>query len=117
MSKKAQRALITHQKIRNKWIKHYCLISPVISRSVVSTEFDVLYVGACGQVDRASNSRSEGLGFHSQCWSCVEVLGKLRITPCFGPPIRNEYLHGSHPEEKDPKILKGVLKIGSRTAS
>ena len=35
-------------------------------------------MGVCGQVDGALDSRSEGLGFDSQCWSCVEVLGKLR---------------------------------------
>ena len=34
-------------------------------------------MGACGQVDRTLDSRSEGLGFDSQCWSCVEVSGKL----------------------------------------
>ena len=37
-----------------------------------------MLVGVCGQVDGALDSRSEGLGFDSQCWSCVEVLGKLR---------------------------------------
>ena len=49
-------------------------------------------VGACGLVDRALDSRSEGLGFDSQCWSCVEVLGKLCIPHCLGPPSRNGYL-------------------------
>ena len=39
-------------------------------------------VGAGGQVPRALDSRSEGLGFDSQCWSCVEVSGKLRIPYC-----------------------------------
>ena len=29
--------------------------------------------GACGQVDKALDSRSEGLGFDSCCWSCVEA--------------------------------------------
>ena len=38
-----------------------------------------LFVGACGQVDRALDSRSEGLGFNSQSYCCVEVLGRLRI--------------------------------------
>ena len=34
-------------------------------------------VGACGPVDRALDSRSEGLGFDPQCWPCVEVSDKL----------------------------------------
>ena len=45
----------------------------------------------CGLVDRALDSRSEGLGFDSQCWPCVEVLGKHRIPHCLGPPSRNGY--------------------------
>ena len=49
-------------------------------------------MGACELVDRALDSRSEGLGFDSQCWPCVEVLGKLRIPHCLGPPSRNGYL-------------------------
>ena len=49
-------------------------------------------LGACGRVDRALDSRSEGLGFDSQCWPCVEVSGKLRIPHCFSPPSRNGYL-------------------------
>ena len=49
-------------------------------------------MGACGLVDRALDSRSEGLGFDSQCWPCVEVLGKLRIRHCLVPPSRNGYL-------------------------
>ena len=49
-------------------------------------------VGACGLVDRALDSSSEGLGFDSKCWPCAEVLGKLRIPHCFGPPSRNRYL-------------------------
>ena len=46
----------------------------------------------CGPVDRVLDSRSKGLGFDSQCWPCVEVLGKLRIPHCLGPPSRNGYL-------------------------
>ena len=49
-------------------------------------------VGACGPADSALDSRSEGLGFDSQCWPCVEVSGKLRIPHCLGPPSRNGYL-------------------------
>ena len=49
-------------------------------------------LGACDQVDRAYDSRSEGLGFNSQCWPYVEVSGKLRILHFFGPPSRNGYL-------------------------
>ena len=32
-----------------------------------------------GPVDRVLESRSEGLGFNSHCWSYVEVSGKLLI--------------------------------------
>ena len=49
-------------------------------------------LGACGQVDRALDSRSEGLGFDSQCWPCVEVSGKIHIPHCLGPPARNAHL-------------------------
>ena len=48
--------------------------------------------GACDQVDRAFNSRSEGLGHDSQCWTCVEVSGKLHIPHCFCPLGHNGYL-------------------------
>ena len=34
---------------------------------------------ASGQVDKALDSRSEDLGFNSQYWSSVQVLGKLGI--------------------------------------
>ena len=49
-------------------------------------------MGTCGPVDRALDSRSDGLGFDSQCWSCVDVLGKLRTPHCHGPPSHNGYL-------------------------
>ena len=49
-------------------------------------------MGACGHVDRMLYSRSEGLGFDSQCWPCVEVSGKLCIPHCLGPPSHNGYL-------------------------
>ena len=49
-------------------------------------------MGACGPVDRALDSSSEGLGFDSKCWPCVEVSGKLRIPHCLGPPSHNGYL-------------------------
>ena len=48
--------------------------------------------GARGEVDRALDSRSEDLGFESQCWPCVEVSDKLRIPHCLGPPSHNGYL-------------------------
>ena len=50
------------------------------------------YMGACDPVDRALDSRSEGLGLDSQCWTFVEVSGKLRISHCLGPPSCNMYL-------------------------
>ena len=34
-------------------------------------------MGACGQVDRVLDLRSEGLGFDSNCWSCVQVSGNF----------------------------------------
>ena len=40
-------------------------------------------------VDRAWDSRSEFLGFDSQCWPCVEVSSKLCIPHCHGPPSHN----------------------------
>ena len=43
-------------------------------------------------MDRVLDSRSEGLGFDSQCWPCVEVSGKLRILHCLSPPSHNGYL-------------------------
>ena len=46
----------------------------------------------CGQVDRALDLRSRGLGFDSQCWPCVEVQGKLSIPHCLCPPSRTGYL-------------------------
>ena len=52
----------------------------------------VVSKGACGPVDTALDSRSEGLEFDSQCWPCVEVLGKLCIPHCLGPPSCNGYL-------------------------
>ena len=51
-----------------------------------------LHKGACGPVVRPFDSRSEGLGFDSQCWPCVEGSGKLRIPHCLGPPSHNVYL-------------------------
>ena len=48
--------------------------------------------GACGLVDTALDSKSEGLGFDSQCWPCVKVSGKLCIPCCLGPSSRNGYL-------------------------
>ena len=60
-------------------------------------------MGSCGQVDRALDSRTEGLGFDSHCWSCVEVLGTLLIPYCLNPP-NNEYLV----EQKNWKIVNGI---------
>ena len=37
-------------------------------------------------------SKSKGLGFDSQCWSCVEVSDKLRIPHFLGPPSCNGYM-------------------------
>ena len=51
-----------------------------------------MHVGTCGYVDMALDTRSEGLGFDSQCWPCVEVPGKLRVPHCFDPRSHNSYL-------------------------
>ena len=48
--------------------------------------------GACGPLDRALDSSSEGLGVDSQSWPCVEVSCKFRIPHCLGPPSHNGYL-------------------------
>ena len=61
-----------------------------ISQWTISEYSDTVVVH--GQVDRALDSRSEGLGFDPQFWPCVEVSGKLRIPQCLGPPSRNGYL-------------------------
>ena len=42
---------------------------------------------ACGHVDKALDSRSEGLEFDSQCWPCVEVSGKLFHTALLYPAV------------------------------
>ena len=44
------------------------------------------------QVEWVLNARSQGIGFDCYCWSCVEILGKLPIPHCLGPPSRNGYL-------------------------
>ena len=44
------------------------------------------------QVDRALDLRSKGLRFDSQCWPCLDVLGKLCIPHCLCPTSRNGYL-------------------------
>ena len=66
----------TRQIIKNTMTRKQCL----------------MHVEARGQVDRELDSRLEGLGFDSQCWSCVEVLGKVCSPHCLGPPRRNRYL-------------------------
>ena len=58
-------------------------------------------MGACGLVDRALDSRSEGLGFDSHCWSCVEVSGKLFIPYCLWSPSSDGYL-------VERKIVNGI---------
>ena len=64
------------------------------------------YVEACGPVDRALDSRSEGLGFDSQCWPCGKVSGKLPIPHYLGPQSRNGYLvHRS----KSGSIVAGCI--------
>ena len=67
-----------------------------------------MFWGACGPVDRALDLRSEGLGFDSQCWTCVEVSGKLRITHCLGPPSHNGYLVMVH-RYKVGSIVAGCI--------
>ena len=42
-------------------------------------------MGTCGPVDRVLDSKSEGLGFDSHCWSCVVVSYKLLIPHCLCP--------------------------------
>ena len=46
----------------------------------------------CGQVNKVLDLASEGLGFDSQYWPHVEVLGKLHISHYLSPLSRNGYL-------------------------
>ena len=64
-----------------------------ISISTSKSEY-VCHTNVCtnGSMCKALNSRSEGLGFDSQCWPCAEVSGKLRIPHCLSLPSRNGYL-------------------------
>ena len=48
-----------------------------------------LYTWPSGQ---SVGFKIRGVGFNSQCWSCVDVLGKLCIPHCLGPPSCNGYL-------------------------
>ena len=48
-------------------------------------------VGACGQVDRALDSRAEGLRFDIQCWP-LRTVSWTSYSTCFGPPSCNGYL-------------------------
>ena len=60
------------------------------------------------QVDRALNSRSAGLEFDSQCWSCVNVLDKFRTPNYLSPPSCNGYLvHRSKVES----IVAGCFRL------
>ena len=51
----------------------------LLIKDVESLEYSTKFYhyGKTDEVDRALDSRSEGLGFNSQHWSCVEVLGKF----------------------------------------
>ena len=40
-------------------------------------------------IDKALDSRPEGLGFNSQPWSCIEASGKLHIPHCICLPSHN----------------------------
>ena len=48
----------------------------------------------CSYVYRALDSKSEGLGFDSQCWSCVEVFSKLHIPHCLRPLCHGSIVAG-----------------------
>ena len=43
-------------------------------------------------MDRALDSKSEGLGFNFSAGHVVEVLGKLCIPHCLGLPSHNGYM-------------------------
>ena len=84
----------------NVWLSNYLDVARILlvfskCFCVAFWEFPTLkynergHMWGCGPVDRALDSRSEGLGSDSQCWPCVEVSGKLRIPHCLGPPSRN----------------------------
>ena len=61
-------------------------------------------MGTCGQVDRALDLRSEGLGSDSHCLQCGEVSGKLFIPYWLCPPRGNGYLV----ERKIGKLLMAL---------
>ena len=75
---------------------------PLIERS------SVVCVIAGDQVDRALDSRSEGLGFNPSAghpdWPCFEVSGKLCIPHYLGPPSCNGYL--------EPGERQSLLNMG-----
>ena len=53
----------------------------------------IVHAGACGQVDEHWTQDQKVWGsIPSAAWPCVELLGKLCIPHCLGPPSRNGYL-------------------------
>ena len=74
------------------WLAWHKVLDSWTLTTMGTVESLILVREHCGQVDRELDSRSEGLGFDSQCWPCVEVLGKLCIQHRLGPPTCNGYL-------------------------
>ena len=87
---KAQMYIASFTPLSKPFVFHGQYIRVLQCHGVVGAV--LVYVGACGQVDKALDSRSVGLRLDSQCWPCVEVSGKLRIPHCLSPPSRNGYL-------------------------
>ena len=88
--------MVSGEVVNTNWsMNTYWSMNELVDEYVQSFHFPrviVILVGASGPVDTALDSRSEGLGFDSQCWPCVEVSGKLCIPHCLGPPSGNGYL-------------------------
>ena len=70
--------------------KHICM--SIVHYSFLESYIDNTWAGltflhlarklrACDSMGRASDSKSQGLGFDSHCWSYVQVVSKLLI-PC-----------------------------------
>ena len=78
---------------------------------MLAMEMTLSMIARC-QVDRALDSSSRGLGFDFKCWPCVEVLDKLRILHCLGPPSHNGCL--LHRSKAGSRLYKVLTLPGER---
>ena len=61
----------------------------IIKLLYICMAFSNVNMGIYGSVDRTLDARSKILRFHSHCWSCVEMSGKLLIPCCLCMPIQH----------------------------